>query len=484
MGSITVLDSTITNTAVAFNTSSNHTGPNTFESFILENIQLTNVAIAIEGAGGSTVLAGSKGTTTIAAFGAGHSYTGTSGPTPFEGAFAPPARPASLLSGSRYYSRSKPQYEDRPVPLFVSARSIGAKGDGVTDDTASLQAGIDGAARRNKIFFFDAGTYKVTKTLYIPPKSRMVGESYSVIMSSGSFFNDQSNPQPVVQIGYPGQSGVVEWSDMIVSTQGMQEGAILIQWNLISSSDSPSGMWDVHTRVGGFDGSNLQLAQCPTTPTVSTVDTHCIAAYTNMHITKGATGLYMENNWLWTADHDVDNPNLTQITIYSARGLLIESVLGTFWLVGTAVEHNTFYQYQLSGTQNIFMGQIQTETPYYQPNPAVPVPFTPNAALNDPTANNGADAYGLRVLNSRNILVYGAGLYSFFDNYSTVCSETKNENCQPDLMALDGSNSAVTVYNLNGIGAPYLIEINGVRTAAYFDNVNNFPANVALFRSS
>jgi glucan 1,3-beta-glucosidase len=42
----------------------------------------------------------------------------------------------------------------------------------------------------------------------------------------------------------------------------------------------------------------------------------------------------MENNWLWTADHDLDDPsnNNTQITIYAGRGLLIESLQGRVWL--------------------------------------------------------------------------------------------------------------------------------------------------------
>ena len=30
---------------------------------------------------------------------------------------------------------------------------------------------------------------------------------------------------------------------------------------------------------------------------------------------------------------------------------------------GTAVEHHALYQYQFANTQNIYMGQIQTETP-------------------------------------------------------------------------------------------------------------------------
>lgn len=53
----------------------------------------------------------------------------------------------------------------------------------------------------------------------------------------------------------------------------------------------------------------------------------------------------------------------------------IESTTGTFWLYGTAVEHHTLYQYQLANTKDIFMGQIQTETPYVHPSPS-PVHYT------------------------------------------------------------------------------------------------------------
>ena len=96
--------------------------------------------------------------------------------------------------------------------------------------------------------------------------------------------------------------------------------------------------------------------------------------------------------------------------------------------VGTAVEHHTLYQYQFANTQNIFGGQYQTETPYYQPNPDAVLPFAPVASLNDPdfvascatsTSGNCADAWGMRIINSVNILTYGAGFYSFFTNYSS-----------------------------------------------------------------
>ncbi len=118
-------------------------------------------------------------------------------------------------------------------------------------------------------------------------------------MSSGSAFNNINAPKVVVQVGTSsGQAGYVELSDFVVSTQGAQAGATLIEWNL-ATSGTPSGMWDVHTRIGGFTGSQLQVQQCPKTPGNSNVNKNCIAAFMAMHVTKGASGLYMENVWLW-----------------------------------------------------------------------------------------------------------------------------------------------------------------------------------------
>lgn len=42
---------------------------------------------------------------------------------------------------------------------------------------------------------------------------------------------------------------------------------------------------------------------------------------------------------------------------------IIEHLL-TLYSIGTAVEHHSLYQYQFVGTKSIFMGFIQTETPY------------------------------------------------------------------------------------------------------------------------
>jgi hypothetical protein len=513
VGSVVMIDSDINNTPVSIsygNTAA--AGPPASNNIILENVRLSNVAVAVQGPGQSTVLAGSAGASTISAWGRGNSYTPTGGPTAFQGAFPANVRPAGLVSGGAdFYERSKPQYETVPLSQFVSIRDAGAVGDGVTDDTSAINAALAAAASGGRIVFFDAGVYVVTATIFVPPGSRIVGEAYPVILSSGAYFANLSTPKPVVQIGKPGQTGGrVEWSDMIVSTRGAQAGAILIEWNLAASSSTPSGMWEVHTRVGGFTGSNLQVGDCPKTPTVAitpaNLETKCIAAFMSMHVTASASGLYVEGSWLWVADHDgksnlflnffvtsknlptnlphllVDDAALTQITIYAGRGLLVESTAGDIWLYGTAVEHHVLYEYQFHATKNIAMGQIQTETAYYQPNPDATIPFPVNAAYHDPVMAPGASGWGLRVVDSSNLLVYGAGLYSFFGNYNVTCSNQGNgETCQSRIFGVE--NSSLSVYNLNTVGATNMITVDGTDVAVYSDNLDGFVDSIALFRS-
>ena len=494
VGSVTWLDSTFTNTKVAFAIARNapSSKPNTAGSLSIENTKFTNVQTYVRGPNNAVYLAGSTGTTTVAGWKTGNLYNPT-GPQTKQATWVPPARPAVLLSNGKYYERSKPQYADQPLTSFLSARTSGAKGDGITDDTTALQNALNTAASTGKILFVDAGTYRVTKTLLVPKNSKIVGESYSVIMSSGAFFADINAPQPVVQVGSLNEAGIVEWSDMIVSTQGAQAGAILIKWNLASPSTTPSGMWDVHTRIGGFAGSKLLLADCPKTPSSSTINTNCIGAYMSLWLSKSSSALYLENVWLWVADHDIEDPSLSQITIYAGRGVYVGSTTGTFWFVGTSSEHHTLYQYQLSGTKNIFMGQIQTETPYYQPNPKAPTPFPVNTALNDPNFSTSCPAgspatcymaWGLRITASSNIFVAGAGLYSFFNNYDTSCNTQANgAKCQTAIFQYDSASTGVFVFNLNTVGAVSMVNRDQTSLAKNSDNWNVFPSTIDLFRS-
>lgn len=480
VGSVVIIDSDITNCGtfvdMAFSRNSRPIGAG---QLILENIALTNVPVAVKGSG-STVLAG--GTTTIRAWGQGNKYT-PDGPQRFQEALTPTRRPAELLDGNKYWTVIKPQYEKLPASSFISARSAGARGDGNTDDTAALQDALNRAVSEQKVVFFDHGVYKITKTLYIPPGSRLVGEAYSVIMASGNTWASNTNPVPVIQIGKPGERGSVEWSDMIVATQGATPGAVVIQYNLDTTRGS--GLWDVHTRIGGAKGTNLQVAQCP----IYTTKNECMAAHTNVHITKTGNGAYFENNWFWTADHDLDDWNSTRISVYTGRGMLVEA--SNVVLLASGVEHHALYQYQFANAKNVFAGFIQTETPYYMPNPdAKAQPYPLSQSLNDPDYASSCppgicDAFGLRILNSQSVHIYGAGLYSFFKNYDVSCSSPNAPNgfrdCQNQIFSLEGNSSDVIIYALSQVGALEMVTIDRVDKAKWNDNLSVYSNTIGLF---
>ncbi|KAI0548983.1 hypothetical protein F4679DRAFT_584966 [Xylaria curta] len=60
-------------------------------------------------------------------------------------------------------------------------------------------------------------------------------------------------------------------SDLIIETKGALPGAILMQWNLAGSENGVAGMWDVHFRVGGTAGTELQSDLCSKNPNATTL---------------------------------------------------------------------------------------------------------------------------------------------------------------------------------------------------------------------
>lgn len=81
------------------------------------------------------------------------------------------------------------------------------------------------------------------------------------------------------------------------------------------------------------------------------------------------------------------------------------------------------------------------------------------------------------------MLVYGAGHYSFFDNYSTTCSNQGNgEVCQSRIVELDASN--VYLYDLHTVGANQMLTVDGVDRAAYADNQAGFTGEIAVVRTA
>lgn len=395
-----------------------------------------------------------------------------------------PDMPASLMNGSKIFERSKPQYENVPLSSFVSVKSFGAKGDGVTDDTAAIQKIFD-SATPDQVIYFDHGAYVISDTVKVPKNIKITGEIWPLIMVQGSSFSDINNPKPAFQVGQAGDVGSVEITDLVFETIGPAPGAILMQWNIGQASQGSAGMWDVNFRVGGSAGTKLQQDTCQANVTGSfEFKPECAGAFLLMHITQQASG-YFENNWLWVADHELDITTHNQTNIYNGRGLLVESQ-GPVWLYGTSSEHNQLYNYQFSNAQDIFMGAIQIETPYMQSSPdALQGGFPPNAVFSDPTfadctTESCKKAWGLRIVDSSNVYMYGGGLYSFFDNYIQSCLATGD--CQENMVDIQCSQN-VSLFGLTTKASVNMVNVNGQAEAIGNDHNNLFGDSLLLFET-
>ncbi|KAF6741973.1 glucan 1,3-beta-glucosidase [Ephemerocybe angulata] len=477
-GAQAIIDAVVTNTPTFIRTSQPSNG-RLAGSIVLNNAKLNNVNVAVGVADGSVVLAG--GTKTIASWGQGNVYHGSNSQGTFQKGDLPnPAKASSLLDSSgKIVGRTHPQYENYKASDFVSVKDLGAKGDGVSDDTQALKD-IFTQYAGCKIIFFDAGHYIVTDTVYIPPGTRMVGEAWTVLAGKGAGFSNQANPKVVFQVGKPGETGIVEITDIIFSTVGPQvAGAIIVEWNVHepAGTKAGAGMWDSHIRTAGVAGSNLDNTKCPKSG-AGGID-NCYAGFLSLHITSGASA-YLEGTWVWLADHDLDGDGSSQISVYSGRGILSESQ-GPVWLIGTGSEHHAVYQYRFVNAADHYMGLIQTESPYYQPTPAAPTPFSFNAAYDPQPYNDAApSAWALSIEKSRGIFIFGAGLYSFFKSYTQQCIDTRN--CQSQIANIDTA-STVNIFSLSTVAATKMISVNGVGIIDQSANINGF-ASTATFWST
>ncbi|KAI9710056.1 MAG: hypothetical protein M1812_007520 [Candelaria pacifica] len=467
VGSVLVLDSKFTDTPIGISTAFSKNQTVTNGTLVLDNVDFSGCKAGISNPlTNRTILPGIK----VGSWAQGEQYIGsnhandTARGKPVHGDLGhTSSKPAKLLNAQgAVFERAKPQYEECPVSAFISVKLYGAKGDGVTDDTEAIQKVLD-SATQDQIVYFDHGAYVVSKTIKVPQNIRITGEIWPMIMASGTMFQNIDAPVPVFQVGQPGDTGCVEMSDLIFTTIGPQPGAILVQWNVAEpyGAQGTSGMWDVHFRIGGAAGTQLQSDTCANhNTTAPPISPKCEAAFLLLHVTPTGS-IYLENNWFWVADHDLDTPGNLDLNIFNGRGVLIESAEGPVWMYGTSSEHSQLYNYHILNSKNVYAALLQTETPYMQSNPsALDQPFKPiNEPWTDPTFEHCTrtsclKSTGLRIVNSSEVYVYGTGLYSFFDNYNQDCLST--ESCQEDMVALKFVSN-VSLFGLSTKGSTNMV---------------------------
>ncbi|TLD20446.1 hypothetical protein PspLS_08452 [Pyricularia sp. CBS 133598] len=144
-----------------------------------------------------------------------------------------------LDSNGAYFERAKPQYESGQVGDFVHVKDFGARGDGVTDNTAGLQSALSS----------------------IPVNSRIVVEKWSQLVKlspQGATFQLLKTPRL-----YCRWAAMVRCKTSFFTTRGPTEGLIFVEWNVRPSASGSAGLWNCHVSVSGATGTDLTPAECP-----------------------------------------------------------------------------------------------------------------------------------------------------------------------------------------------------------------------------
>ncbi|KAG6009923.1 hypothetical protein E4U21_000694 [Claviceps maximensis] len=312
----------------------------------------------------------------------------------------------------------------------------------------------------------------------------------------------------MVQVGNPGDSGIVEIPDILFTSIGALPGLIMMEWNVRAKEQGSVGIWDAHFRVGGSYGSpeweltletELQVAQCPK---ITTISPDCVGAAMLLHITPQSNG-YFENMWAWVADHDIDDETSSMVTVAAGRGILVESAAGPTWFYGTASEHSVLYQYNFYNTSNVFAGMIQAESPYFQYTAETksPGPFADSVGIfnNDPDFSNdicnGTDlscdvSWAVMAQDTNNVTIAGAGLYSdaYYQSACGIANHLLGTNGyqipepKPSIFNDQGNNGGFCLWNLVTIGAQEMIS-NTMTNESIFAKDNTQASSLDRYHS-
>jgi glucan 1,3-beta-glucosidase len=236
----------------------------------------------------------------------------------------------------------RPSLADLAPAAVVNVLDFGAKGDGVSDDTAALVAAISAQPAGGAVFL-PQGRYLVSSTITLRADSTLMGEALSEIHPSPTapLWANAAQPAPLLLLpaSSPGDSSAPRLLELLLATSGDGDvpGCVMLDWQ-----SSGAALWDVHQRI--YD-----------------------VAHTLAYLHGGASGTW-SNGWNWVADHDINTNK--ELAVANPRGVLVEGVMGPLLLYGVASEHSVLYEFNFTGSANIT--QCVTGDSRAEPESALP----------------------------------------------------------------------------------------------------------------
>ncbi|MGB6804489.1 MAG: glycosyl hydrolase family 28-related protein, partial [Candidatus Sulfotelmatobacter sp.] len=306
-----------------------------------------------------------------------------------------------------------------PMDTWVNVRSLGAKGDGTTDDTDALRKAI----AQYRAIYLPSGQYRVTDTITLRPDTVLIGLHPSVtrilLADSTPAFQGVGSPKPLLETPKGGTNIV---TGIGLYTNGINPRAVAAKW----MAGTNSMMNDVRFLGGhGTIDPNATAAESSKTWREIYNNTHTADSnlnrrwdgqYPSLWITGGGTFV-----GLWTP------------STFAQAGLYISNTSTEGRIYELSSEHHVRNEVVLNHASNWQIYALQTEEERGEGGFALPLDIrdssnitVANLHIYRVVSSYQPFPYAITVTNSRNIRFRNVHCYSdskvSFDN--TVYDET------------------------------------------------------------
>jgi sugar lactone lactonase YvrE len=271
-----------------------------------------------------------------------------------------------------------------PMNTWANLRSLGAKGDGVSDDTAAIQKAVD----EHATIYIPEGRYVVTNTLHLKPDTALIGLHPSMtqfdIPDGTAAFQGPGAPVPLLETPKGGHNIV---TGIGLYTNGINDRAVGALWR----SGADSLMEDV--RFLGGHGTNA-------------ADGTRINPYNNTHTADPDIHRRWDSQYpsLWVTDGGGGTfANIWTPSTFAQAGLYVSNTNTPGHVYELSSEHHVRNEVELDRVENWELIALQTEEERGESPFALP----------------------LEISRSRNITVANYHGYRVISSYQPFCCAVK-----------------------------------------------------------
>lgn len=251
-----------------------------------------------------------------------------------------------------------------PVSEWVSVKTLGAKGDNATDDTAAIQKAIDA----HRVVYLPSGFYVVRDTLHLRPDSVLIGLHPSltqIVLPDGTPGFQGVGPAKPLVLSANGGNAIV--TGIGLDSGGTNARATALLWKAGAQSLVSDVKFQGGHGTNRFDGTRIVPYNANQTGDADPAR-RWDGQYPSLWITEGGGGTFA---------------NLWSPSSFANPGILISDTETPGRIIQASVEHHSRSEITLNRVANWELLAPQTEE----------------------EAGESGDAVALEIRNSRNILI-------------------------------------------------------------------------------